>query len=69
MQINRRRRKTGCFANDGYTGSRTVAGGKDKLVHLEEELAKRVIGQSEAVKAVASSAPSARRFKKTLTDR
>ncbi|MCX4286349.1 MAG: ATP-dependent Clp protease ATP-binding subunit [Clostridia bacterium] len=26
---------------------------KDKLVHLEEELAKRVIGQSEAVKAVA----------------
>jgi ATP-dependent Clp protease ATP-binding subunit ClpB len=39
----------------GIPVDKMLTGEKDKLIHMEENLAKRVIGQEEAVKAVAQS--------------
>ncbi len=44
----------------GIPVDRLLEGEKDKLIHAEEELAKRVIGQKEAIKAVANAVRRAR---------
>ncbi|MDK9709186.1 MAG: ATP-dependent chaperone ClpB [Desulforhopalus sp.] len=44
----------------GIPVDRLLEGEKDKLVHAEEELAKRVIGQSQAITAVANAVRRAR---------
>ena len=44
----------------GIPVDRMLAGEHDKLLHMEEEIGKRVIGQAEAVKAVADAVRRAR---------
>ncbi len=44
----------------GIPVDRLLEGEKDKLVHAEQELAKRVIGQQEAIKAVSNAVRRAR---------
>ncbi len=44
----------------GIPVDRLLSGEKDKLVHADEHLAKRVIGQQEAIKAVANAVRRAR---------
>ena len=40
---------------DGNTGKKMLQSERDKLLHLEDELHKRVIGQDEAIEAVADA--------------
>jgi ATP-dependent Clp protease ATP-binding subunit ClpB len=44
----------------GIPVSRLLAGEKEKLVHADQELARRVVGQEEAIQAVANSVRRAR---------
>ena len=44
----------------GIPVDRMLAGEKEKLLHMEDELAKRVVGQQEAVQAVSASVRRAR---------
>ena len=40
---------------DGYPVNKMMQSEKDKLLHLEEELHKRVVGQDEAITAIADA--------------
>src|SRR5260221_10125189 len=44
----------------GIPASRMLEGERDKLLRMEEVLGKRVVGQQEAVKAVADAIPPSR---------
>ena len=44
-----------CFLSTGIPVSKMMEGEKEKLLRMEEELHKRVIGQEEAVDAVANA--------------
>ena len=45
----------------GIPVDKMLEGEKEKLLRMEQQLSKRVIGQAEAVKAVSTAAPRARR--------
>lgn len=50
---------------DGYSREKMLQSEKEKLLHLEEELHKRVVGQDEAIQAVADAV---RRSRAGLSD-
>ena len=50
----------GGLALDRHTGDKMLEGEREKLLHMEEALHKRVVGQDEAVHAVADAVRRAR---------